>query len=59
MDDEELQQDLKERIKEGPVVFTPDEEWTERLNTEDYSDLSEDDWEMTGEGIWWPKSKDE
>ena len=32
MNDEELQDELKERILEGPIVFTPDEEWIELLN---------------------------
>jgi hypothetical protein len=32
MNDEELQDELKERILEGPIVFTPDEVWIELLN---------------------------
>tara|TARA_B100001094_G_C17634339_1_gene532009 strand:- start:316 stop:432 length:117 start_codon:yes stop_codon:yes gene_type:complete len=34
MNDEELQDELKERILEGPIVFTPDEDWIELLNKE-------------------------
>tara|TARA_B100001057_G_C22421491_1_gene783750 strand:- start:279 stop:392 length:114 start_codon:yes stop_codon:yes gene_type:complete len=32
MNDEELQDELRERILEGPIVFTPDEDWIELLN---------------------------
>jgi len=35
MDDEELLDELSERIAEGPIVFTPDEDWVDRLNEED------------------------
>ena len=35
MDDEELLDELNERIKEGPIIFTPDEDWLENLNTEE------------------------
>ena len=35
MEDEELLDELAERIAEGPIVFTPDEEWVDRLNEED------------------------
>lgn len=35
MDDEELLDELAERIAEGPIVFTPDEDWVDRLNEED------------------------
>ena len=31
-DSEIIQDELKERILEGPIVFTPDEEWIELLN---------------------------
>jgi len=32
MDDKDLLDELKERIKEGPVLFTPDEDWVDQLN---------------------------
>tara|TARA_X000000368_G_scaffold72686_1_gene53195 strand:- start:521 stop:628 length:108 start_codon:yes stop_codon:yes gene_type:complete len=35
MEDEELLDELAERIAEGPILFTPDEEWVDRLNEED------------------------
>ena len=35
MDDEELLDELAERIAEGPIIFTPDEDWVDRLNEED------------------------
>ena len=35
MEDEELLDELAERIAEGPIIFTPDEDWVERLNEED------------------------
>tara|TARA_B000000557_G_C20737253_1_gene426921 strand:- start:160 stop:276 length:117 start_codon:yes stop_codon:yes gene_type:complete len=34
MDDDELLDELAERIAEGPIIFTPDEEWVELLNDE-------------------------
>jgi len=35
MEDEELLDELAERIAEGPIVFTPDEDWVDQLNEED------------------------
>ena len=35
MEDEELLDELAERIAEGPIIFTPDEDWVDRLNEED------------------------
>ena len=35
MEDEELLDELAERIAEGPIVFTPDEAWVDRLNEQD------------------------
>tara|TARA_B100001094_G_scaffold204453_1_gene198383 strand:- start:973 stop:1080 length:108 start_codon:yes stop_codon:yes gene_type:complete len=35
MEDEELLDELAERIAEGPILFTPDEEWVDRLQEED------------------------
>ena len=32
MNDKDLHDELKERIKEGPVLFTPDEDWVNQLN---------------------------
>ena len=32
MNDKDLHDELKERIKEGPVLFTPDENWVNQLN---------------------------
>ena len=32
MNDKDLLDELKERIKEGPVLFTPDEDWVNQLN---------------------------
>ena len=32
MCDDELLDELAERIAEGPIIFTPDEEWVELLN---------------------------
>jgi len=32
MNDKDLLDELKERIKEGPVLFTPDEDWVDQLN---------------------------
>ena len=34
MGDDELLDELAERIAEGPFFFTPDEEWVELLNDE-------------------------
>ena len=35
MEDEELLDELAERIVEGPIVFIPDEDWVDRLNEQD------------------------
>ena len=35
MGDDELLYELAERIEEGPIVFTPDEDWVDKLNEED------------------------
>ena len=32
MGDDELLDELAERIAEGPIVFTPDEDWVDMLN---------------------------
>ena len=32
MGDDELLDELAERIAEGPIMFTPDEEWIDLLN---------------------------
>ena len=32
MGDDELLDELEERIAEGPIVFTPDEDWVDMLN---------------------------
>ena len=32
MNNKDLLDELKERIKEGPVLFTPDEDWVDQLN---------------------------
>tara|TARA_B100000131_G_scaffold322293_1_gene375732 strand:- start:200 stop:313 length:114 start_codon:yes stop_codon:yes gene_type:complete len=37
MDDEDLLDELKERIAEGPIVFIPDEDWVDQLNQEEDS----------------------
>ena len=34
MGDDELLDELAERIAEGPIIFTPDEEWVDLLNDE-------------------------
>tara|TARA_A100001037_G_scaffold198368_1_gene177461 strand:- start:470 stop:592 length:123 start_codon:yes stop_codon:yes gene_type:complete len=38
MGDDELLDELSERIAEGPIVFTPDEEWVELLNDNEQMD---------------------
>tara|TARA_B100001996_G_scaffold48490_1_gene34791 strand:+ start:330 stop:452 length:123 start_codon:yes stop_codon:yes gene_type:complete len=38
MGDDELLDELAERIAEGPIVFTPDEEWVELLNDNEQMD---------------------
>ena len=42
MDDKDLLDELKERIKEGPVIFTPDNDFLDRLNPKDYIELFKD-----------------
>tara|TARA_B100000287_G_scaffold247069_1_gene232237 strand:+ start:115 stop:237 length:123 start_codon:yes stop_codon:yes gene_type:complete len=38
MGDDELLDELAERIAEGPIIFTPDEEWVELLNDNEQMD---------------------
>lgn len=43
MEDKDILEELKERIKEGPVIFTPDNDFLDRLNpTNDDLELSKD-----------------
>ena len=42
MNDKDLLDELKERIKEGPVIFTPDNVFLDRLNPEDNVELFKD-----------------
>ena len=42
MDYKDLLDELKERIKEGPVIFTPDNDFLDRLNPEDNIELFKD-----------------
>ena len=42
MNDKDLLDELKERIKEGPVIFTPDNDFLDRLNPEDNVELFKD-----------------
>ena len=35
MDDDDLLEELQERIAEGPILFTPDDDWVDQLNEED------------------------
>ena len=43
MEDKDILEELKERIKEGPVIFTPDNDFLDRLNpTDDDLELSKD-----------------
>ena len=35
MDDNDLLEELQERIAEGPILFTPDDDWVEQLNEEE------------------------
>ena len=42
MDDKDLLDELKERIKEGPVIFTPDNDFLDRLNSTDNIELFKD-----------------
>ena len=42
MNDKDLLDELKERIKEGPVIFTPDNDFLDRLNSTDNIELFKD-----------------
>ena len=42
MEDKDILDELKERIKEGPVIFTPDNDFLDRLNPIDDLELSKD-----------------
>ena len=42
MDDKDLLDELKERIEEGPVIFTPDNDFLDRLNPKDDIELFKD-----------------
>ena len=42
MDDKDLLDELKERIEEGPVIFTPDNDFLDRLNPTDNIELFKD-----------------
>ena len=43
MEDKDILEELKERIKEGPVIFTPDNDFLDRLNPiDDDLQLSKD-----------------
>ena len=42
MNDKDLLDELKDRIKEGPVIFTPDNDFLDRLNPEDNVELFKD-----------------
>ena len=43
MEDKDILEELKERIKEGPVIFTPDNDFLDRLKpTNDDLELSKD-----------------
>ena len=35
MDDDDLLEELQERIAEGPILFTPDDDWEDQLNEEE------------------------
>ena len=45
MEDKDILDELKERIKEGPVIFTPDNDFLDRLNPKD------DDLELSKDAI--------
>ena len=34
MEDDDLLEELQERIAEGPILFTPDDDWVDQLNEE-------------------------
>lgn len=38
-----LLEELQERIEEGPILFTPDEEWIDLLNEEDLKEIEENE----------------
>ena len=42
MDDKDLLDELKERIKEGTVIFTPDNDFLDRLNPKEDIELFKD-----------------
>ena len=42
MNDKDLLDELNERIKEGPVIFTPDNDFLDRLNSKDDLELFKD-----------------
>ena len=42
MDDKDLLDELKERIEEGPVIFTPDNDFLDRLNPKEDIELFKD-----------------
>ena len=42
MNDKDILDELKERIKEGPVIFTQDNDFLDRLNPEDNIELFKD-----------------
>ena len=42
MDDKDLLDELKERIKEGPVIFTPDNDFLDRLNPKEDIEVFKD-----------------
>jgi len=35
MEDDDLLEELQERIAEGPILFTPDDDWVDQLNEEE------------------------
>ena len=34
MDDDDLLEDLETAIAQGPIIFTPDDDWVDQLNEE-------------------------
>ena len=42
MNDKDLLDELNERIKEGPVIFTPDNDFLDRLNPKEDIELFKD-----------------
>ena len=39
MEDDDLLEELQERIAEGPILFTPDDDWVEQLNEEEWKNF--------------------